>query len=93
MLVVKFSTDKLIKQIGLRKNAEVVDLTGSKVIVESLTETKIMCTTEDKVLCTLCVYIRSYIRSKRNLTTTLGTFGVEKKPYNHFGSLWSSSEV
>ena len=41
--------DKLIKQIGLRDNAEVVDLTGSKVVVESLTETKIMCTAEDKV--------------------------------------------
>ena len=41
--------DKLIRQIGLKDNAEIVDLTGSKVVVESLTETRIMCTVEDKV--------------------------------------------
>ncbi len=43
------SIDKLIKQIGLKDNAKVVDLTGSKVVVESLTEAKIMCTAENKV--------------------------------------------
>lgn len=48
--------DKLIRQIGLKKSPEVVDLTGSKVMVESLTETKIMCTAEDKVFCYKHVY-------------------------------------
>ena len=41
--------DKLIRQIGMKDDAAVVDLTGSKVVVESLTETKIMCTAESKV--------------------------------------------
>ena len=40
--------DKLMRQIGLKKDAAVVDLSGSKVMVESLTETKIMCTSETK---------------------------------------------
>lgn len=39
-----------MKQIGLKKGALVVDLTRSKVVAGSLTETKIMCTAEDKVL-------------------------------------------
>ena len=39
----------MMRQIGLREDASVVDLTGSKVMVESLVETKLMGTTEDKV--------------------------------------------
>ena len=42
-------TDKLMRQIGLKDNAAVVDLTRSKVTVESLTETRVMCAAEDKV--------------------------------------------
>ena len=38
-----------MKQIGLKEDASVVDLTGSKVMVSSLTETKFMGTIEDKV--------------------------------------------
>ena len=35
---------------GLAENAAVIDLTSKKVTVERLTESKIMCTMEDKVL-------------------------------------------
>ena len=35
---------------GLAETAAVVDLTSKKVTVERLTESKIMCTMEDKVL-------------------------------------------
>ena len=44
-----FLSDKLMGEIGLKENAAIIDLTRTKVVVESLTETKIMCTTEDKV--------------------------------------------
>lgn len=38
-----------MRQIGLKEEAAVVDLTGSQAMVESLTETKVMCTEEEKV--------------------------------------------
>ena len=41
--------DKLMKKIGVKDEAVVVDLSGSRVVVESLTETKIMCTAATKV--------------------------------------------
>ncbi len=39
-----------MKQIGLKDDAAIVDLTRTAVTVQSLTETKVMCTSEDKVL-------------------------------------------
>ena len=44
-----FLTDNLMEYVKLKENAHLVDLTRSKVTVETLTETKITCTTEEKV--------------------------------------------
>ena len=41
--------DKLMRQIGLKDDAAVIDLTRSKVTVDTLIETKVICTAEDKV--------------------------------------------
>ena len=43
---------------GLAETAAVVDLTSKKVTVERLTESKIMCTMEDKVLYVSIMYKR-----------------------------------
>ena len=43
------SSDNLISQVGLRENAAVVDLSRHGGTVETLTETRIMCTAKDKV--------------------------------------------
>ena len=39
-----------MKQIGLKDDAAIVDLTRTRVTVESLTEAKVMCDSEDKVI-------------------------------------------
>jgi hypothetical protein len=38
-----------MEYVKLKENAHLVDLTRSKVTVETLTETKITCTSEEKV--------------------------------------------
>ena len=38
-----------MKEIGLKDDAAIVDLTRSRVTVQSLTEAKVMCTSDDKV--------------------------------------------
>ena len=43
---------------GLAETAAVIDLTSKKVMVERLTESKIMCTMEDKVLYVSIMYER-----------------------------------
>ncbi|XP_064388325.1 ATP-dependent RNA helicase DDX24-like [Halichondria panicea] len=42
--------DNLISRVGLKDDAKIVDLTGSKITVRTLTETKITCTAEEKDL-------------------------------------------
>ncbi len=42
-------SDNLISRVGLKDDAKIVDLTGSKITVRTLTETKITCTAEEKV--------------------------------------------
>ena len=43
------SVDNLMQYVKLKTDAHLVDLTRSRVTVETLTETKITCTTEEKV--------------------------------------------
>jgi len=49
LILFSFPPDKLMKEIGLKDDAAIVDLTRSRVTVESLTEAKVMCNSEDKV--------------------------------------------
>ena len=44
-----FFSDTLLKKVGLREKSKVIDLTRKGLTVESLTESKLMCSVEDKV--------------------------------------------
>lgn len=41
--------DKLLKKVGMKEKSKVADLTPKGITVETLTESKLMCSVEDKV--------------------------------------------
>ena len=49
---VLFLSETLLKKVGLREKSKVIDLTRKGLTVESLTESKLMCSVQDKVRCT-----------------------------------------
>ena len=62
-----------MQRVGLREDATVVDLTRSKVTVEMLTETKITCTSEEKVIMDTSPHAHIHIHTYTHTTNSSHT--------------------